>query len=86
MKQRAKNIQQYIRLFVDESSTELNPFILQGRLNNEFIKGVPPLLANALVECSRPRCPKNSVIPAYAVEEKVDVPWKLCHAASFFER
>ena len=39
MKQRAKNIQQYIRLFVDESSTELNPFILQGRLNNEFIKG-----------------------------------------------
>ena len=39
MKQRAKNIQQYIRLFVDESSTELNPFIVQGRLNNEFIKG-----------------------------------------------
>ena len=39
MRQRAKNIQQYIRLFVDESSTELNPFIVQGRLNNEFIRG-----------------------------------------------
>ena len=40
MRQRAKNIQQYIKMFVDESSVNLNPFILQGKLNNEFIKGV----------------------------------------------
>ena len=39
MRQRAKNIQQYIKMFVDESSVNLNPYILQGKLNNEFIKG-----------------------------------------------
>jgi hypothetical protein len=39
MKQRAKDIQQYIRMFVDESSVELNRHILQGKLNNEFIRG-----------------------------------------------
>lgn len=36
----AKDIQSYIKTFVDESSTELNQYILQGRLNNEFIKGI----------------------------------------------
>ena len=39
MKQKAKTIAEYIRLFVDESTTRLNPYILQGKLNKEFIKG-----------------------------------------------
>lgn len=33
------NIQQYIRMFVDESANNLSPYVAQGRLNNEFISG-----------------------------------------------
>ena len=35
----AKNIQQYIKTFVDNSSTHLMPYIAQGKFNNEFIRG-----------------------------------------------
>ena len=38
MKQ-AKDIAQYIRYFVDDASTQLMPYIAQGKLNNEFIRG-----------------------------------------------
>ena len=39
MKQRARNISEYIKLFVSESTTRLDPYLTQGRLNNEFISG-----------------------------------------------
>ena len=35
----AQNIQQYIRYFVDDASTQLMPYVAQGKLNNEFIRG-----------------------------------------------
>ena len=35
----AQNIAQYIRYFVDDASTQLMPYIAQGKLNNEFIRG-----------------------------------------------
>lgn len=35
----AKNIQHYIKTFVDKSSTHLMPYIAQGKYNNEFIRG-----------------------------------------------
>ncbi len=35
----AKNIATYIEMFVDDSMTQLNPYILQGKLNNEYISG-----------------------------------------------
>ena len=34
-----RSITQYIRNFVDDSTTHLRPFIAQGKYNNEFIKG-----------------------------------------------
>lgn len=39
MRQQAKDIATYIKMFVDDSSTGLNPYIAQGKLNNEFICG-----------------------------------------------
>lgn len=39
MRQQAKDIATYIEMFVDDSMTGLNPFILQGKLNNEYISG-----------------------------------------------
>lgn len=39
MKKHIQNIQQYIRYFVDDASTQLMPYITQGKLNNEFIRG-----------------------------------------------
>lgn len=35
----AQNIQQYIKYFVDDASTQLMPYVAQGKLNNEFIRG-----------------------------------------------
>lgn len=35
----SQNIQQYIKYFVDDASTQLMPYIAQGKLNNEFIRG-----------------------------------------------
>lgn len=35
----AKDIATYVKMFVDDSSTGLNPYILQGKFNNEFISG-----------------------------------------------
>ena len=35
----AQTIQQYIKYFVDDASTQLMPYITQGKLNNEFIRG-----------------------------------------------
>ena len=35
----ATNIVQYIKYFVDDASTQLMPYIAQGKLNNEFIRG-----------------------------------------------
>lgn len=39
MRQNAKDIQTYIKLLVDDSKRGLQPFILQGKLNNDFIRG-----------------------------------------------
>lgn len=39
MRQQAKDIATYIKMFVDDSMSGLNPYILQGKLNNEFISG-----------------------------------------------
>ena len=39
MRQQAKDIATYIKLFVDNASTKVNPYIAQGKLNNEFICG-----------------------------------------------
>ena len=39
MRQMAKDIATYIEMFVDESMSSLNPYILQGKLNNEYIAG-----------------------------------------------
>lgn len=39
MRQMAKDIATYIRMFVDDSSSELNKYILEGKINNEFIRG-----------------------------------------------
>lgn len=39
MRQMAKDIATYIEMFVDDSMTGLNPYILQGKLNNEYISG-----------------------------------------------
>jgi hypothetical protein len=39
MRQMAKDIATYIKMFVDDSSSGLNPYILQGKINNEFISG-----------------------------------------------
>ena len=39
MRQLAKDIATYIKIFVDDSMSSLNPYILQGKLNNEFISG-----------------------------------------------
>ena len=35
----ATDIVQYIKYFVDDASTQLMPYIAQGKLNNEFIRG-----------------------------------------------
>ena len=39
MRQNAKDIATYVEMFVDDSMTGLNPYILQGKLNNEYISG-----------------------------------------------
>ena len=39
MRQNAKDIATYIKMFVDDSMSGLNPYILQGKLNNEYISG-----------------------------------------------
>jgi len=39
MRQVAKDIATYIKMFVDDSMSGLNPYILQGKLNNEYISG-----------------------------------------------
>lgn len=39
MRQMAKDIATYIKMFVDDSTSGLHPYILQGKLNNEFISG-----------------------------------------------
>lgn len=39
MRQQAKDIATYIEMFVDDSMSGLNPYILQGKLNNEYISG-----------------------------------------------
>ncbi len=39
MRQYAKDIATYVKMFVDDSSSGLNPYILQGKFNNEFLKG-----------------------------------------------
>lgn len=39
MRQLAKDIATYIKMFVDDSMSSLNPYLLQGKLNNEFISG-----------------------------------------------
>lgn len=39
MRQLAKDIATYIEMFVDDSMSGLNPYILQGKLNNEYISG-----------------------------------------------
>lgn len=39
MRQMAKDIATYIEMFVDDSMSSLNPYILQGKLNNEYIAG-----------------------------------------------
>lgn len=39
MRGNAKDIATYIEMFVDDSMTQLNPYILQGKLNNEYISG-----------------------------------------------
>ena len=39
MRQMAKDIATYIKMFVDDSMTGLNPYIIQGKLNNEYISG-----------------------------------------------
>lgn len=39
MRQLAKDIATYIKMFVDDSMSGLNPYIIQGKLNNEYIRG-----------------------------------------------
>ena len=39
MRDTVKDIATYIEMFVDDSMTQLNPYILQGKLNNEYISG-----------------------------------------------
>lgn len=39
MRGNVKDIATYIKMFVDDSITELNPYLLQGKLNNEYISG-----------------------------------------------
>lgn len=39
MRGNCKDISTYIEMFVDDSMTQLNPYILQGKLNNEYISG-----------------------------------------------
>lgn len=39
MRGNAKDIATYIEMFVDDSMAQLNPYILQGKLNNEYISG-----------------------------------------------
>lgn len=39
MRGNVKDMATYIKMFVDDSMTQLNPYILQGKLNNEYISG-----------------------------------------------
>ena len=39
MRRANQSIEQYIRSFVDTASSQLAPYVLQGKLNNEFIRG-----------------------------------------------
>ena len=39
MQYNGKDLPTYIKKFVDDSQARLNPFLLQGKLNNEFISG-----------------------------------------------
>ena len=39
MRGNEKDIATYIKMFVDDSMAQLNPYILQGKLNNEYISG-----------------------------------------------
>ena len=39
MRGNAKDIASYVEMFVDDSMAQLQPYILQGKLNNEYISG-----------------------------------------------
>ena len=66
MKQ-AKDIAQYIRYFVDDASTQLMPYIAQGKLNNEFIRG----RQNKKINTSNLTIEDKRTDPAIYMEKKV---------------
>ncbi len=63
----AKNISQYIRYFVDDCATDLNPYVLQGKLNNEFIRG----RQNKKLNARRQSIEDSKQDPAVYTERKI---------------
>ena len=63
----AKNIPQYIKTFVDNSSTHLMPYIAQGKFNNEFIRG----RQNKRINPQRLTIEDKKEEPAVYIERKI---------------
>lgn len=63
----ARNISQYIRYFVDDCATDLNPYVLQGKLNNEFIRG----RQNKKLNMSRQTIDDKKADPSVYTERKI---------------
>ena len=67
MRQMAKDIATYIKMFVDDSSSGLNPYILQGKINNEFISGNQ----NKKINSAKMRIEDKNLDPTVYTEKKI---------------